>query len=180
MHRIARKVTGPRGIRIDLDQRAFYRLSILAVQINRCISGMFVEAFGRPANRWKVLTVIGRFAPLSPTAVTLHTSLEPDAVARLLNDLVERGLVLRRQEKNDRRRAILSLSAKGQRVFEQLEMKISQLEMEFLSVLDHDEREALYETLAKLQERAQMVFAIKKPWRQLLADEHPVKKASMR
>lgn len=179
MHRIERKVKESRGIRIDLDQRAFYRLSILAVQINRCISGMFVEAFGRPANRWKVLTVIGRFAPLSPTAVTLHTSLEPDAVARLLNDLVERGLVLRRQEKDDRRRAILSLSAKGQRVFDQLEMKISQLEMEFLSVLDQCEREALYATLAKLQDRAQMVFATKKPWRQLLA-EHPVKKASVR
>lgn len=180
MHRTQRKITEPSGVRIDLDQRAFYRLSILAVQINRCISGMFVEAFGRPANRWKVLTVIGRFAPLSPTAVTLHTSLEPDAVARLLNDLVERGLVLRRQEKNDRRRASLSLSAKGQRVFEQLEMKISQLELEFLSVLDRGEREALYGTLAKLQERAQKVFAIKKPWRQLLADEHPARKASLR
>ena len=180
MRRIQRRIAEPSSVRIDLDQRAFYRLSILAVQINRCISGMFVESFGRPANRWKVLTVIGRFAPLSPTAVTLHTSLEPDAVARLLNDLVERGLVLRRQEKNDRRRASLSLSAKGQRVFEQLEMQISQLELEFLSLLSPAEREALYGTLAKLQERAQKVFAIKKPWRQLLADEHPARKASLR
>lgn len=157
-----------RGVRIDLDQRAFYRFSILAVQINRCISGMFVEMFGRPANSWKVLTVIGRFAPISPTAVTHHTSLEPDAVARLLNSLVERGLVLRRQEKSDRRRAILTLSAKGQRVFDQLEMKISLLELEFLSVLDAAERDALYETLAKLQDRAQAVFVGKKPWRKLI------------
>jgi DNA-binding MarR family transcriptional regulator len=112
--------------------------------------------------------------------VPLHTSLAPVAVARLLNHLVERGLVLRRQDNNDRRRASLSLSAKGQRVFEQLEMKISQLELEFLSVLNPGEREALYGTLAKLQERAQKVFAIKKPWRQLLADEHPARKASLR
>jgi DNA-binding MarR family transcriptional regulator len=168
MARTQRKAVAASTLRIDLDQRAFYRFSILAVQINRCISGMFVEMFGRPANSWKVLTVIGRFAPISPTAVTLHTSLEPDAVARLLNSLVERGLVLRRQEKSDRRRAVLSLSARGQRVFEQLELKISGLEREFLSVLNPAERDALYGTLAKLQDRAQEVLVGKKPWRNLV------------
>ena len=68
------------AIRLDLAERSFYRLSILATQLNRCVTGGYVHKFGRPTNAWKVLTLVGRFGPTSVSGITAHASLEMDKV----------------------------------------------------------------------------------------------------
>jgi DNA-binding MarR family transcriptional regulator len=155
-------------IRLDLEERSFYRFSILAGLLARCLAGIYVERFGRPANAWKVLTVVGRFGPMSATEVTHQTSLESDKVTRIVNRLTEQGLVLRRQERTDRRRVTLSLSAKGTRVYDEIERIRYIIEAEFLSVLRPAEREMLYAIMDKLQTRAKDLFDGRQPWRKIL------------
>lgn len=151
-------------IRLDLAERSFYRLSILATQLNRCVTGGYVHKFARPANAWKVLTLLGRFGPISVSEITAHTSLEMDKITRVVDSLVRQGLTVRRQDSADKRRIIIHLTAGGRKVVRRVETMIARMEREFLIALSAREREALYAILDKLQTRARQIFAGKAPW----------------
>jgi DNA-binding MarR family transcriptional regulator len=165
---LRRDETGYGAIRLDLAERSFYRLSILATQLNRCVTGGYVHKFARPANAWKVLTLLGRFGPTSVSEITDHASLEMDKVTRVVDSLVRQGLTVRKQDSSDKRRTIVHLTAKGRKVVRQLEQMISEMEREFLIALSAEEREALYTILDKLQMRAKQLFAGKTPWKKFV------------
>ena len=59
---VRKRAAETNGIRLDLEQRSFYRFSVLATQINRAIAGAYVRKYGRPANGWKIITVLGRLS----------------------------------------------------------------------------------------------------------------------
>jgi DNA-binding MarR family transcriptional regulator len=149
------------GIRTDLAQRSFYRFSLLATMINRAVTRAYVRNYGRPANGWKVVTVLGRFGPLTASQIHDHTTLEMDKITRIVDDLVDRQIARRRRDKADRRRVIVSLSGKGKRMNAKIEKTIAALEREFLIVLNRSEREALYGLLDRLQSRGSDIFAVK-------------------
>jgi len=152
------------GIRLDLEHRSFYRLSLLATQINRAIANAYVKNIGRPANAWKVVTVLGGFGPMSASQIHAHTTLEMDKVTRIVDNLVEQGIATREQDKADRRRVTVALSARGKKVNAQLEEMITAMEYEFMVILNRGEREALYDFLDRLQSRADQVFGSKRRW----------------
>jgi len=77
----------------------------------------------------------------------------------IVDNLVERGFVLRKQDQLDRRRVVISLSAAGRRTTRHLEAIISKMEHEFLTALNAAERQRLYELLEKLKTRADQIFA---------------------
>ncbi len=153
-----KKATEADGIRLDLEQRTFYRFSLLAMQINRAIAHAYVQKFGRPANGWKVITVLGRFGPLTASQIRSHTTLEMDKVTRIVDSLVEQGLASRQQDRADRRRVIVSLLAKGRRINMQVEQMIAEREREFLLALTKSDREHLYDILDRLQMRGDEIF----------------------
>jgi DNA-binding MarR family transcriptional regulator len=146
------------GIRLDLQERSFYRLSLLATQINRAVTRAFVAQYGRPANAWRVITVLGRFGPLSASQIRAHTTLEMDKITRIVDSLVEQGFAMRKQDEADRRRVSVSLSAKGKRINARIEQMIADMERKFLAVLNRSEREMLYRLLDRLQTHGQQIF----------------------
>jgi DNA-binding MarR family transcriptional regulator len=155
------------GIRVDLERRSFYRFSLLATQLNRAVAGSYVQQIGRPANGWRIITVLGNFGPLSASQIHTHTTLEMDKITRIVDSLVEMGVATREQDKSDRRRVIIALSAKGKRIFAKIEKMVGDMEHEFLGELSRGEREVLYELLDRLQKRADKIFKIKRNWGEL-------------
>jgi DNA-binding MarR family transcriptional regulator len=160
----ARPDTGP----LSLDRRTSYRFSIIARRQTRCLAEMHSAKFGLSVNGWKLLSVIEYFGPLSATEAGAHTSLEPAKVTRGIDTLAEQGLVLRREDAVDRRKTILSLSAKGRRIHAKIEQVSRALERELLSVLTPTEREMLYLVLDKLERRSSDVFNGDDAWRDIV------------
>ena len=152
------------NIRFGMSERSFYRFSLLAGQINRAIERAYVQRYGRPAHGWRVLTVLGNFGALSATEITHHNTLEIDKVTRIVDSLVEQGLVTRQQDNEDRRKIIVALTAKGKRIYIQIEEMIGQMEHEFLIVLSNQEREILYDILDRLKQRGNQVFRTVSRW----------------
>lgn len=151
-------------IRLEFEDRSFYRFSLLATQINRSVAAAYVQKFGRPVHGWKVITLLGRYGPLTASQIAGHTTLEMDKVTRIVDSLVEQGVAARVQDKADRRRVIVSLTAKGRRNNNQIEQMIGAMEREFLIVLRPDEREQLYSILDRLRGRANQIFTAKQDW----------------
>jgi DNA-binding MarR family transcriptional regulator len=152
------------AIRLDFEERSFYRFSLLATQINRSVAAAYVQKFGRPVHGWKIITLLGRFGPLTASQIAAHTTLEMDKVTRIVDTLVEQGVTSRQQDKEDRRRVIISLTAKGRRNNALIEQMIGAMEREFLIVLNPDEREQLYSILDRLRGRANQIFSAKQDW----------------
>jgi DNA-binding MarR family transcriptional regulator len=126
------------------------------------------------SNGWRVMSVIGRYAPLAAVELANYVSLEPDKITRTVDALVKQGLVLRRHDKIDRRRVSITLSVKGKRVHEEIERVRYALEYEFLSVLDDNELASLYTIIDKLEPQAREIFTPKGAWKKIF-EKHRAK-----
>jgi DNA-binding MarR family transcriptional regulator len=157
-----------RIVKVDLKQRTTYRFSLILKRLVDCLAEMHQTKFGITINGWKVMSVVGRFAPLAAVEVGQFVSLEPDRVTRTVDVLVKQGIVARRQDKQDRRRISLSLTAKGKCIQEQIERVRYALEYEFLSVLDDTELETLYRILDKLEPQAKSIFTSDGAWERIV------------
>jgi DNA-binding MarR family transcriptional regulator len=155
----------PAGIRFGLEERSIYRFWLLVTQVQRCLAAFYVAKFGRPANAWRIFSVIGDRAEISPSEVARLTKLERDKITRIVDQLVAHKLMRRNQKSPDKRRVSLSLTAKGKRVHREFEAMRRAIEAEFLGALDAWEREALYRLLDKLQRRASVMFDGNQAWR---------------
>lgn len=151
-----------------LEKRTTYRFSILATQQTRCLSEMYIQKFGLTVSQWKILPIIGYCGPMSAKDVGERTSLEPEKVTRAVNQLVARGLVIRRADPDDRRRVVLSLAAKGKKVFKDSEQIRDAIEAEFLKALQPSEKASFHRILSKLEQRALTMFSGKQSWRKIL------------
>ena len=148
----------PNSKQLSLDRRTSYRFSIIARRQTRCLAQMHAAEFGLSVNGWKLLSVIEYFSPLSASEAGAHTSLEPAKVTRGIDMLAAQGLVRRRQDPVDRRRTVLSLSAKGRRIHDKIELVSRGLERALLAGLSASERKILYRVLDKLERRSAEIF----------------------
>ena len=69
--------------------------------------------------QWRVLRVLDHAGPTDPTSLAEAALLFAPSVARILKELVERGLIVRAPHARDRRRAVLTLSPAGEALIRQ-------------------------------------------------------------
>ena len=71
-------------------------------------------------------------------------------LVRLLDELEERNLVVRKRDPDDRRRHVVKMTADGRRALGKMRAIVQKLEDEFLSPLDAGERAVLHTLLVRL------------------------------
>ncbi len=149
---------------IPLEERVIHRFFLIAKRFDQALVGMHSKKLGISVNNCKIMRVIAFSGPLSATELGARTSLDPDKITRAIDTLVDRGYVIRRDDEADRRRVVLTLSAKGRRVHDKIEMVVSAMESEFLSALSADERKALGSSLDKLEQHTSLIFGRREGW----------------
>jgi DNA-binding MarR family transcriptional regulator len=144
---------------LDLENRIFYRFSLLVGQHVRYFSTRQLKRHKLSTQGWLILTVIGRFAPLSPSELADRTSVGRDKISRIVDQLVDSGLVSRRTDEADRRRVVLNLLAKGRRVCDDLELVARRIEQDVLDALSKNEQAALKQLLSKIEQATPVALA---------------------
>lgn len=135
---------------LDLDRFLPYRLSVLSNRISSDLATFYRDRFGLAVTEWRVMAVLGRYPGACGTDITERTAMDKVAVSRAVNGLIDRSLVLRSFDHRDRRRSILTLSAAGQTVYEQIAPLALRLEASLLAALGEQERTMLWQLLDKL------------------------------
>ena len=88
---------------------------------------------------------------MSPGAVTAQTAMDKVRVSRAVAKLLKAGLITRETNLQDRRHAILGLTASGRNTFAEIVPLVQAAEAEMMLMLSEGEREALNSALAKIE-----------------------------
>ncbi len=105
---------------LELDRFLPYRLSVLSNTISAAIASQYAERFGLAVTEWRVLAILGRYPRISANEVAERAAMDKVAVSRAVSSLLASGRLKRAVADDDRRRSMLSLSAKGQKVYDQV------------------------------------------------------------
>lgn len=154
-------------LRLDLEYRTAYRFSVIAAQSTRCFSDLY-RKLGLTVGGWRTLSLIGRYEPIHPSSIAERTSVDPDKVTRAVDRLVAKGLVARRADSVDRRRIVLTLTARGRKVYREIDQVRRTVERKFLSALTPQELARFNATMDKLEAQARRLFTGKGAWRAII------------
>jgi len=149
------KTQGSRPVEaIRLEEFLPYRLSVLSNTVSRGLARAYIGRFGLTIPEWRMLAVLARFAPASAQEVADRSAMDKVRVSRAVSRLMERGLVERVMDAEDRRRSQLSLSEAGWTIYGEIAPAARQVEEEIYAVLEEGERAEFNRLLTKLQRHA--------------------------
>jgi DNA-binding MarR family transcriptional regulator len=144
-------MTGPRRpALLAMDDSIFFKL----VRVVNLTARPFVESIGRAhhltLNEWRVMLVLASHPGSAAQEVVAHTGLDKMTVSRALGGLQRRGRLVRREDAADKRRALLTLSAAGHRVYEQIASSGKAREQQLFAALSRTDQRQLGRTLDTL------------------------------
>ena len=138
---------------LDLERFVPYQLSVLSNVVSQEITQAYAVRFGLAVTEWRIIAVLGRFPGLSAAGVAERSAMDKVAVSRAVASLLERGLLHREVDGDDRRRSVLELSAAGREVHARVAPAALEYERALLSALSESERAQFSRMLDKLGER---------------------------
>ncbi len=138
-----------------------YRLSVLTNTMSRAFARMYGERFGLSIPEWRVMAVLGRFAPLSANEVAERTAMDKVRVSRAVARLIKTNVVDRTTDATDRRRSALRLSRTGRRMHDAIVPMAREIEAALLAGLTPAERETLDRLVTKLMDQAVQLYRTK-------------------
>jgi DNA-binding MarR family transcriptional regulator len=129
------------------------RVTILSNQLTNSLEAFYSKKFDLNHTGWRILTQLGEFAPMSAKELGERLAIDQIQISRACSRLHDLGLIVRDEDPEDRRRLRLKLSAKGQRVYQDIIPVGQQIEYDVFSVLTPEELRALESTLDKIERR---------------------------
>ncbi len=137
-----------------LERYLPYRFLALSQKVSRYLQNMYETEFGLTQPAWRVMTVLGRFAPMRAKDVAELSGMEQVKITRAVARLAKAGFVSRRIDCKDRRQVSLALSAKGEAAYQEIVPFALAMEEQLIETLSEQERHRLGDILDKLEARA--------------------------
>ena len=135
---------------LRLDGFLPYRLSVLSNAISRRIADIYEREFDLSVWQWRIIAVLGERDGLTSTEVAQRTLMDKPTVSRAAASLIERGIIERHIDTEDRRRAPMSLTEEGQAIYAAVIPRALENESALLKALSAEETELLHRLLSKL------------------------------
>ena len=128
---------------VSLERTLTHRLHTLSKLTDRFTQVAYVADAGIPFSEGRCLAAIGAFKPLSVKDLAYRANLNKAQASRAAQSLVDLGMVLKEASATDGRGVVLTLSARGEAVWERLMVVIERRNDEIVSCLNPAERAQL-------------------------------------
>ena len=142
---------------IVLDRTVTHRLHTLYKLTDRVSQAAYLTDAGLPLSEGRCLAAVGAFAPLSINDLAQQANLNKAQASRAAQSLADQGLVRKEASDTDGRGIVLTLTAKGKRVWRRVMDVVERRNDEIVSCLDATERRQLDCLLDRLVEHARAV-----------------------
>jgi DNA-binding MarR family transcriptional regulator len=141
------------GTIFALERFMPFRLSVLSNRMTRAVARVYMRRFSLSAPEWRTMAVLGRFGAMNANSVVERTAMDKVRVSRAVTRLLHSGHITRRVDPDDRRRAILDLTALGLETYRKIVPRALAVETDLLAALGEDERRALDDVIGKLERK---------------------------
>jgi DNA-binding MarR family transcriptional regulator len=144
--------------RLDLFRFVPFRLSRLAAELSAALASEYRERYGLDIPEWRVLATLGfRNDACSAQYIADCTRTHKSTISRAVTALMERQLVERVENEEDRREFRLRMTRKGDALYEQLIPRLLRKEQAILSCLSAREKKDLAAMLGKIEQSLDLV-----------------------
>jgi len=144
--------------RLDLFKFLPFRLNRLAAEVSQALSSEYQARYGLDIPEWRVLATLGfRKEPCSAQYVSQCTRTHKSTISRAVTALLERELVERVANADDRREFRLRMTRKGKALYDELIPRLLRREQEILTCLSTQERNELGRLLGKIESSLDLI-----------------------
>ena len=154
----SREETAAGKRRLDLFHFVPFRLNRLAAEVSSALSGEYQARYGLDIPEWRVLATLGfRNDPCSAQFISDCTRTHKSTISRAVTALMQRQIIERVENEDDRREFRLRLTRKGRALYEELIPRLLRKEQEILACLTAAERKDFAALLGKIERSLSLV-----------------------
>ncbi|WP_316013322.1 MarR family winged helix-turn-helix transcriptional regulator [Roseobacter sp. HKCCA0434] len=130
-----------------------YMLNRAAEATGQGFSRHYKDRYGMLRTEWRVLFHLGRYGPMTASAICARADLHKTKVSRAVAALESRRHVAREVQEEDRRNATLCLTRSGAAIYADLTEEARRYDDRLAARLTREEARILRSCLARLAER---------------------------
>jgi len=134
-----------------------YKLNRLMASSGAMITRLCEGRYGITRREWRLICLLADAGPMSPSDLAAQAHLERPRVSKHITDLVEKRLLARIKSDTDKRRALVSVTHKGLRLYQELFPQSAELSRQVLRTLSAAEVAAFDVALDKLTHQAELL-----------------------
>ena len=140
--------------RLVLDEFIPYRLSVTSNSVSDTIARTYEALYGLSIPQWRLIAVTAEKAGVTQQAIGMQTRMDKVTVSRAAIALVERGLLRRSANIDDRRSHLLELTDAGRDLYAVVAPKAIELERRIFAQFDRAEIATFTAMLRRIEEIA--------------------------
>jgi DNA-binding MarR family transcriptional regulator len=145
--------------KLDLFRFVPFRLNRLAAEVSAALAGEYQQRYGLDIPEWRVLATLGfRNDACSAQYISHCTRTHKSTISRAVTALMQRHLVERVENEDDRREFRLRLTRKGRALYEELIPRLLRKERDIMSCLTAQERDSFALALGKIEKSLDLVM----------------------
>jgi DNA-binding MarR family transcriptional regulator len=153
-----RENNADQGAKLDLFRFVPFRLNRLAAEVSAALSSEYRERHGLDIPEWRVLATLGfRNDACSAQYIAHCTRTHKSTISRAVTTLMERQLIERVENEDDRREYRLRMTRKGSALYEELIPRLLRREQDILSCLSSREQKDFAAMLGKIEQSLDLV-----------------------
>jgi len=131
-----------------------YRLSVTSNLVSDVIARTYEALFGLSIPEWRLVAVVAEAGAITQQAIGQQTRMDKVTVSRAAIALVERGLLARRANPDDKRSHLLELSDTGHQLYAAIAPKALALEQRVFAAFTAEEVASFTAMLARIEAEA--------------------------
>jgi DNA-binding MarR family transcriptional regulator len=146
------------GAKLDLSRFVPFRLNRLAAEVSAALSSEYRERYGLDIPEWRVLATLGfRNEACSAQYIAHCTRTHKSTISRAVTTLLQRQLIERVENEDDRREFRLRMTRKGSALYQELIPRLLRKEQDILSCLSSREQRDFALMLGKIEQSLDLV-----------------------
>ena len=144
--------------RLDLFKFVPFRLNRLSAEVSQALSSEYQERYKLDIPEWRVLATLGfRNEACTAQYISHCTRTHKSTISRAVMSLMQRHLVERVENADDRREFSLRMTDKGKTLYEELIPRLLRKEQGIMACLSAQERKDFARLLSKMEESLELV-----------------------
>ncbi|WP_105173379.1 MarR family winged helix-turn-helix transcriptional regulator [Pseudoalteromonas sp. T1lg122] len=138
---------------LDLQQFLPYSLTNIAMQMSEQFSELYQQQFNLTVPQWRVIANLAQYGECSAKELCDMAQMDKSTVSRAVKSLLSRELIVAKANPTDKRASLLSLSAGGIALHEQIVPLANEWQARLVSGLDSQALQQFMHTLSTLSEQ---------------------------